>query len=262
MVSNKVPFLVLVLEYVLNVVKEEGKLKLVEYSYEYVQTEYLDESVKAVACIDAFPVNKNGEQIAEGYVVARVFLSKNNDVIVAWSGSEGRLDSTVLSLIEEAKEDLKEIAEKDMAKEELKDALMHLRSAWNECLDIFSDARIEVNDYIMGSREEGTEYPFHLSFDELLVGEWIDGALAILAQEGKVRGNVNADDTYGCDGISDGCIGLIPYEEVNWFTSSLGFCDCCNKNLHIKLPSVYDELYDRCCSGDVDAVKMIVEMTR
>lgn len=159
-------------------------MKLVEYSYEYVQTEYLDEGVKAVACIDAFPVNKNGEQIADGYVVARVFLSKNNDLIVAWSRDEGRLDSTVLSLIEEAKEDLKKIAEEVKAKEELRNALMHLRSAWQECRGIFSDARIEVNDYIVGSREEGTEYPFHLSFDELLVDEWIGGALESLEKEG------------------------------------------------------------------------------
>lgn len=61
------------------------------------------------------------------------------------------------------------------AKIEMKNALEHLRDAWFECLCIFTDARIECNDYIMGTEEN--EYPFHMSFDELNTLNWIDGCL-------------------------------------------------------------------------------------
>lgn len=81
-----------------------------EYDYSYVQTDYLEDSgdVKAIACIDAYPMNTDGEQVADGYVVAQVILSKHNDVIVVWNGAEGRLNPEVLSLIEKAKIEIQE----------------------------------------------------------------------------------------------------------------------------------------------------------
>ena len=79
----------------------------IEYDYEYthIQTDCLEDNgdVKAIAYIDAYPMNADGEQVADGYVVAQVILSKHNDVIVAWNGAEGRLNPDVLKLVEQAK---------------------------------------------------------------------------------------------------------------------------------------------------------------
>ena len=82
----------------------------IEYDYSYVQTDYLEDNgdVKAIACIDAYPMNMDGEQIADGYVVAQVILSTHNDVIVVWNDAEGRLNPEVLSLIEKAKIEIEE----------------------------------------------------------------------------------------------------------------------------------------------------------
>lgn len=77
----------------------------IEYDYTHVQTEYLEDSgdVKAIAFIDAYPMNTDGEQVADGYVVAQVILSKHDDVIVVWNGAEGRANPDVLKLLEKAK---------------------------------------------------------------------------------------------------------------------------------------------------------------
>lgn len=84
----------------------------IEYDYEYthIQTDNLEDNgdVKAIAYIDAYPMNADGEQVADGYMVAQVILSKHNDVIVAWNGAEGRLNPNVLNLIEKAKIEIQE----------------------------------------------------------------------------------------------------------------------------------------------------------
>ena len=82
----------------------------IEYDYSYVQTDYLEDNgdVKAIACIDAYPMNTDGEQVADGYVVAQVILSTHNDVIVVWNGAKGRLNPEVLGLIEKAKIEIQE----------------------------------------------------------------------------------------------------------------------------------------------------------
>ena len=84
--------------------------KYIEYDFSYVQTAYLENNgdVKAIACIDAYPMNTDGEQIADGYVVAQVILSKHNDVIVVWNGVEGRLNPEVRNLVEKAKIEIQE----------------------------------------------------------------------------------------------------------------------------------------------------------
>ena len=82
----------------------------IEYDYSYVQTDYLEDNgdVKAIACIDAYPMSRDGEQVADGYVVARVILSTHNDTIVVWSTGEGRLNPEVLKLVEQAKIEIQE----------------------------------------------------------------------------------------------------------------------------------------------------------
>lgn len=69
------------------------------------------------------------------------------------------------------------------AKLEMKEALRKLREAWRDCDCIFGDYRIDCNDYILGCKENGDEYPFHRSFDEMNVVEWIDGCLERLEEE-------------------------------------------------------------------------------
>lgn len=83
----------------------------IEYDFNYIQTDYFDDEgdVKAIACIDAYPVNADGEQVADGYVVARVILSIHNDMIVIWSSCEGRLNPKVLNLVENAKQELEKL---------------------------------------------------------------------------------------------------------------------------------------------------------
>ena len=36
---------------------------------------------------------------------------------------------------------------------------------------------------------------------------------------------------YGCDGRNKNCQQGVIWDRVNWFTSSIGFCDCCHKRL-------------------------------
>lgn len=84
--------------------------KFTEYDYSFIQTDALEEcgDAKAIACIDAYPMNTDGEQIAEGYVVAHVILSKHNDVIVVFNGAEGRVNPEVKTLVEKAKLEIQE----------------------------------------------------------------------------------------------------------------------------------------------------------
>ena len=72
--------------------------------------------------------------------------------------------------------------ERESAKIEIKVALEHLRNAWIECNNAFSNIFIDCNDYIIGSGENDNRYPFHLSFDEMNVVEWIDEVLEKLSK--------------------------------------------------------------------------------
>lgn len=81
----------------------------IEYDYSYIQTEFTDEGdVKAIGYIDAFPMSRYGEQVADGYTVAKVILSTHNDVIVIWTTGEGRLNPNVIKLVEQAKIEIQE----------------------------------------------------------------------------------------------------------------------------------------------------------
>ena len=82
----------------------------IEYDFTHIQTDCLEDygDVKAIAYIDACPMLDCGVQAAEGYVIAKIVLSKHNDVIVIWNEAEGRFDPNVLSLIEKAKIEIQE----------------------------------------------------------------------------------------------------------------------------------------------------------
>lgn len=84
--------------------------------------------------------------------------------------------------------------EKEKAKSEMKIALEHLRAAWIECESAFSNIYVDCNDYILGNEEDGMEYPFHLSFDEMKVTEWVDGAVEKI--NGDLGGHLEMSANY------------------------------------------------------------------
>lgn len=75
--------------------------------------------------------------------------------------------------------------EKDIALVKMKEALEHLRKSWIECNNAFADGYATCNDYILGSVETEDQYPFHMSFDELNVVNWIDGCLERIEKDIK-----------------------------------------------------------------------------
>lgn len=55
----------------------------------------------------------------------------------------------------------------------------------------------------------------------------------------------NGEEDYGCD-----CCGArIPIDDVNWFASTVGFCDKCDEKLYERIPR---EVLEVCCE-EVDA---------
>lgn len=90
------------------------------------------------------------------------------------------------------------LSNKEKANQELREALEHLKSAWRECNEAFSNAYIEdINQYVMGSKEEGTQYPFHQSFDDINVVDWIEGILEKLPPvDTEKRKGVSTDSDY------------------------------------------------------------------
>ena len=68
-------------------------------------------------------------------------------------------------------------------------------------------------------------------------------------------------DTYMCDGKSSSCLGEIPYDDVNWFTSSLGFCEHCWGRLHRAPQKILDYCYDECEAGDDEVAEFVIGLT-
>ncbi len=62
-----------------------------------------DERGNEFVCIDGFPADDN----EEGRVVATVFLTPHNDIVVDWHDNGYRLDKTVLTLVDQAISNLK-----------------------------------------------------------------------------------------------------------------------------------------------------------
>lgn len=79
-------------------------------------------------------------------------------------------------------EKARQMTRTNQALQKLKTALESLRSAWYECCDAIGSWHIEANDYICGD-EEGREYPFDKSFDELKVIDWVDGAIKKIEED-------------------------------------------------------------------------------
>lgn len=86
---------------------------------------------------------------------------------------------------------------------------------------------------------------------------------------------VNMDDNdydYCCDGLSKDCEGRVLWNNVNWFTSSIGFCKHCWANLHKNLSDdeLYyspENLYDKCEGNFYDpeterAVDRVIKVTQ
>lgn len=70
-------------------------------------------------------------------------------------------------------------------------------------------------------------------------------------------------DYYGCDGENENCKHNVLWKDVNWFTSSIGFCDCCWDKLHTNLiEDELEELYESCNSGDDNAAEKVCSNTR
>ena len=67
------------------------------------------------------------------------------------------------------------------------------------------------------------------------------------------------DNTYCCDG----CATIINFDEVNWFTSGIGFCDSCDKTLHKEVPrAVYDFCYDEIEAGSDEVCEFICKIAK
>lgn len=67
-------------------------------------------------------------------------------------------------------------------------------------------------------------------------------------------------DTYCCDGKNPNCEGIILYDKVNWFSSKLGFCDCCMTQLRKAPRIVLDLLYDN--SDNDEVAEYICNLTK
>ena len=76
-----------------------------EYDYAYLPVEE-NNGAKAIISIDAHTLTSLGEPVDDGYSIAHVILSTHDDIIVVWSGMEGRENPEVLNLIEKAKDEL------------------------------------------------------------------------------------------------------------------------------------------------------------
>lgn len=56
----------------------------------------------------------------------------------------------------------------------------------------------------------------------------------------------------------DGCGEPVDWDNVYWFTSSIGFCEKCDVLLHKKVPqAVLDFCYDECEGGDNEIAEFI-----
>lgn len=70
-------------------------------------------------------------------------------------------------------------------------------------------------------------------------------------------------DVYGCDGENHNCQQAIEWNNVNWFTSSIGFCDVCWQKLCSNLADYeIEKLYFACDAGNREAIDKVVEATK
>lgn len=66
-----------------------------------------------------------------------------------------------------------------------------------------------------------------------------------------------------CDGRNEHCEGIIKLEDTNWFTSSLGFCNCCFSKIYENLSeSERSLLYDECEADNEAAIEILLSATK
>ena len=64
------------------------------------------------------------------------------------------------------------------------------------------------------------------------------------------------EDEYSCDG----CGKILPFDDVTWYTSTIGFCRKCATNLYRNVPlTVRNFCYDEIEGGDNDVAEFICE---
>lgn len=102
-----------------------------ENTYFHFGPENIDKSIKsdykAAVTIDAYPDDDN----ESGHVVAEVFLTKHDDIIIAWHDNGERMNESVIALIKDATTQLKEFrAEPSMhsAEKAIRDMAEYIKS--------------------------------------------------------------------------------------------------------------------------------------
>lgn len=79
-------------------------------------------------------------------------------------------------------------------------------------------------------------------------------ALDKIFEFGTTRHNIEVCYVYHCDH----CGVELEWDNVNWFSSSIGFCNLCSDALHSKLSSEeIEQLYNKCERGDNTAQKVV-----
>jgi hypothetical protein len=67
------------------------------------------------------------------------------------------------------------------------------------------------------------------------------------------------NDFYHCDG----CGITLPWDETNWFTSHIGFCNKCDQRLHKRIPSIIlNTCYDECSSNNDEVAAFVIGMAQ
>lgn len=65
------------------------------------------------------------------------------------------------------------------------------------------------------------------------------------------------------DYCCDGCGEPVEFDNVYWFTSSIGFCEKCDNLLHKKVPqAVLNFCYDECEGGDNEIAEFICNQVK
>lgn len=66
-------------------------------------------------------------------------------------------------------------------------------------------------------------------------------------------------DDYGCDG----CGNRLPFDDIRWFTSTVGFCPDCNTLLHKRVPQcILDFCYDEVEGGNDEVAEFLANQVR
>ena len=101
-------------------------------------------------------------------------------------------------------------------KYKLKNAMLALQGAWDNCRELFSLADHESNDYIATK-----EYPFDKSFDEIELTDWVSSVVAKLQPRYEVVLGFNTKQFWVYDSVDDTYIDP-PKEELIEMSKLIG----------------------------------------